>query len=323
MEEPIQSNMENYQWDIMRQIARIAMDNNAIVYGGFVRDLLYKEFSTEVLPGTKLPADVDIVIRNDYVSEFMLECKMNNFSFQKTQSSVFVSDITPDCNESDFMVTRYKVSLDASFWKRASARFPVKLDVSNMISQCTAIPPVFLDIVTTDTEVRCPFATTPDFECNALFLDNHGLHVHPGIETRGSSLLAKYNKVNIIIQDIIARRAIMMHPPFQKSVSLAKRARHMFDKGWMVQDNVISTCKDAGYTGHCLLCHESLPDDHFKFQCCDARYHDKCMSSMLKNPAFSCECPMCRKHMPVTELPLCDMFLGQSEPMASSLSASS
>jgi hypothetical protein len=50
----------------------------------------------------------------------------------------------------------------------------------------------------------------------------------------------------------------------------------------------------------CLICHGDLAGAHYKLDCCDARYHARCLEragSLGQNPLKESEtCPMCRQH---------------------------
>ena len=80
------------------------------------------------------------------------------------------------------------------------------------------------------------------------------------------------------------------------------------ERGWTVVDSCISSCSEAEYSGHCILCHDAVPREHVRFMCCDARYHVDCMCSLMRSPTFVYECPMCRKGLTLGVLPLCEVL---------------
>jgi hypothetical protein len=299
----------------MSLIAQLAIDNNGILFGGFVRDLILREHGGEEF----LPRDIDIFMCDTQMSEFLLDCKMNHLVMQKQGPARCLSTYIPQSMRDDCLFTRYNVTLDATFWRRASSRFPVSLDVSPMIAQCEAIPAVSVDIISSDAETRTPFLVAPDFECNALFLDRYGLQMYPDIKTEDNSILAKHHKISSILEDIVQRKARLIvsttpHPSItvDQPTAYGKRARSLVHRGWTVVDGCMASCSDASYTGHCIVCHDALPTEHVRFVCCDARYHNECMCRLLRSSAFVYECPMCRKALSVGVLPLCEVMVSDA-----------
>lgn len=316
--------MQQYQYQIMTKMAEIVIDNYGIIYGGFVRDLILREHRA---PGCEegatdlvMPRDIDIFMCEERMAEFMMDCKMNYMVLKKQGPAMCVSDYIPSVARDDCTFARYHVTLESSFWRRASSRFPVSLDVSAMIAQCEAIPPVTLDIISSEMDLRNPFLGPPDFECNALFLDKYGLQLYPNIKVdESTSLLSKHHKIGSIMEDIVQRKAKLLLPTVVHSATVTehrKRAHSLMERGWTVVDASISSCNEATYTGHCILCHDTLPRDHVRFMCCDARYHADCMCSLLRSPTFVYECPMCRTGLTLGVLPLCEVLRSSEDALS-------
>lgn len=282
----------------MTQIAQIVIENYGIIFGGFVRDLILREHRSSGSLGREegaadpvMPRDIDIFMCEERMSEFMMDCKMNHLVLRKQGPAVCVSDYIPHIQaREDCTFARYHVTLESSFWRRASSRFPVALDVSAMIAQCEAIPPVTIDIISSEMDIRNPFLGPPDFECNALFLDKYGLQLYPNVKVdEGASLLSRHHKISSIMEDIVQRKARLLlptalHPAtiIEQQETFRRRTRSLMERGWTVVDTSISSCNEATYAGHCILCHDTLPRDHVRFMCCDARYHSDCMCSLLR-----------------------------------------
>jgi hypothetical protein len=304
---------QEHQWQIMTQLAHIVIDNYGIIFGGFVRDLILREHSLDL---NVMPRDIDIFMCEERMAEFIMDCKMHHLVLRKQGPAMCVSDYVPHVERDDCAFARYHVTLESSFWRRASSRFPVSLDVSAMIAQCEAIPPVTLDIISSEMDLRNPFLGPPDFECNALFLDKYGLQLGQfKVDDEDTSLLARHRKISSIMEDIVLRRARLILPTAQhpatiieQQTAFGRRAKSLMERGWTVVDSCISSCNEAEYAGHCILCHDTVPREHVRFMCCDARYHVDCMCSLMRSSTFVYECPMCRKGLSLGVLPLCEVL---------------
>ena len=324
---------------LMKIIARTAIENNGMVFGGYVRDsvrndelqrqqlLVLNEPQEETPPRasdkdmSKEPvesADIDIFLQSEYLSDFVLELKLNNICFRRLPPTTVVSEYLPPHtafpHTSDFVHRRYLATLDSSFWTRARDRFPVELDINAMVDQCEAIAPVAVDVITSDVEARSPFVTVPDFECNALFVDKYGLQICSEIVDRDSGdvciddILAPFRKINQVIKDIADGNARLIHTS-RPRYGMPVRAQRVLSRKpkWSIIDQSICTVYDPAYDGYCLMCHDTLPAQHLKFMCCDGRYHAKCMKRLLAAVDMtastsssgmvhhrSMTCPLCR-----------------------------
>jgi hypothetical protein len=300
--------------ELMNVIANTAVENNGMVYGGYVRDSIRNEHDQRT--ARDIVTDIDIFLQKEQASDFLLELKHNNIILEKLPCDTLLSDYLPSHTgfpyTSDFTHHKYKATLDASFWIRARDRYPIELDMSNIVDQCSSIEPVFVDIVTSETDARNPFFTIPDFECNALFIDKYGLQICSEIvkPSPGNSLLAPLEKINQIISDIFKGHARLIHT-FRPRNSMCTRVQRMMDKEetqWTLVDQCIVTLRDSTYTGHCLMCHDSLGPHQMKFECCDGRYHARCMNRLIyemdkKDDAINHRkfaCPLCRHALELT-----------------------
>jgi hypothetical protein len=301
----------------MKVIAKTAIEHNGIVYGGYVRDTIRNSHS----PNTINPpsSDIDIFMANEYLADFVLEMNLKNINFRRMPTTTVLSEYLPSHTalpySSDFTHRRYMATLDASFWKRAKDGFLIPLDISSMIEQCEALEPIAIDIVTSDTEARSPFVTAPDFQCNALFIDKYGLQVCPdAVEHRDNNsnttpdILSCTEQINKIVSDIVSGTARLIQTNRPRNGLCARIQKMIHKTSWTILDQCISTVRDDAYSGHCLMCHDSLCESptHLKFTCCDGRYHARCMNNLIAAVDSSrrrCaryrtfNCPLCRQSL--------------------------
>ena len=151
--------------------------------------------------------------------------------------------------------------------------------------------------------IEPPFGNL-DFECNGLIMNKDSIRV-------SSSLLKSYcsheflespvTKINVltkILSDIKEKKAIFCYKPdfpWHRTVKMGSKGWNL--EGFFEEIEIIS---DATYTGHCIMCHQDLPEIMLKMKCCDARYHAKCMLQAFQTGNYSMistnKCVMCKKN---------------------------
>ena len=169
--------------------------------------------------------------------------------------------------------------------------------------------PVFLDLMVNmlprGTAVEPPFGNL-DFKCNALILNKHGYQLSTQVQTDHRDPLCRLDALLSVMKDIQNLTA-------RVETVVWYRVRKMLKRGWKVEGifSHIEQVQDSSYSGHCLICHESLSvletieyDNipHMKLKCCDARYHPRCLLNALNTGDHSMTargaCVMCSQELP-------------------------
>lgn len=161
------------------------------------------------------------------------------------------------------------------------------------------MPTFTIDIMVNMRSITEPMYDPPfgnlDFECNALLLKKDGYSVSSQLISSMMSPSARHQKMMRIMQDILQKKAIMVH-----SNAGVYRAEKMKKKGYTILYNYthINKCIDT-YSGYCVICHDDLKEKHHKLNCCDARYHNSCLvDASRKGPvamALTEKCLMCKR----------------------------
>jgi len=141
-----------------------------------------------------------------------------------------------------------------------------------------------------------------DFECNGLLLDNSGIRLTKSLSHGWSACPFEYNKFyNQILDDILHVRAKVVHRDFLQNYRIKK----MVQKGWAILNfatvqymKAESSGKEPVYDGYCLICQDTIPEDHYKMKCCDARFHAKCLvratNEGVAATKYTGACVMCK-----------------------------
>jgi hypothetical protein len=195
---------------------------------------------------------------------------------------------------------RLHIMANLKFVVEELRRLPFQFDIKAYVDKLKedAPGPIQVDIITSKKHYDTPFMTDLDFQCNGLYISKHGLSIAKElVEDTGE--FAKFRQMSKIIDDIINRVAVYCHP-INTSNNIGVRVQKMIDCGWTIQDSqgCIISISDENYDGHCIICHEDVPNIHFKMTCCDARYHASCMRKTLECSYHNGQCIMCKKIMP-------------------------
>ena len=150
-----------------------------------------------------------------------------------------------------------------------------------------------------------PFANL-DMECNGLVLTRDGIglseHMKSHIVGARDNPMRQQREIQRILNETLEWKARLAQPE-----PAAYRVRKMVRKGYRVvgfkyAQEVGGSGANDGAAGadRCLICHGDLAGPHYKLDCCDARYHARCLEragSLGQNPLKESEtCPMCRQH---------------------------
>lgn len=320
-------------WNVMKVLKQCIIDNNGIIFGGFVRDsIIHDHFSSayyeknaelsisdeeaqqlyanmlympETLGRLVIPHDIDcFMVENDY-NMFINGLKDNRLTckavFDRTASE-YINGFEKVGDDS-LRHRRITVQVDVNHVLKELYALPIKFDRQPFEQQLFQVmpPPIVVDVITSKHVRHDPYLTDVDFECNSLYITRHGLSICPTL-SKGLSEYDKWIEINRIISDIISKVAIYMHPNGTNQ-SIAKRVDNLIERGWTIDDYLksITSVSDGSYEGHCIICHESVPGVHFKLTCCDARYHGHCLKRVLEleHSPFKQECIMCKAPLPI------------------------
>ena len=315
-------------WKFMCVIRDMVLDNNGMIFGGFVRDSIIHDYyasqfyeiavgdkSTHLyndslyLPNTidrtTVPKDIDVrMTERDFeilVEEFRLKKIEVHLEFQRDRTLLSAYFANIHSNDLTLQHIRLFLTIDMEEVNRALHNLPIK------VNHRFTPPVIKLDVITSKNTFSYPLISTPDFECNALYLTKHGISLAPEISFTNDFLKQEMKKQKIM-KDIIQKKTTYLNPDPDSEVSnaiLIHRVSTMLSNGWLIEDDIVSTVNDNAYEGHCIICHEIVQNVHFKLHCCDARYHGKClhnaMSYGLTAMRLTNTCIMCKDRVKTTE----------------------
>jgi hypothetical protein len=301
-------------WKTMLKIRNIILDNDGMIYGGFVRDSIIhdhfaqefykkypysspqnymnKECYPETWQRTSIPNDIDIFITENKFHDLIEILRRNHFEV-KIVFRHDPRDYFPDIDmRADNTLLHSRLLVKPSVVKDVKRLLLSTsidtIEIKNVLKNLS-VPEIKIDVLTSlNDNIKEPFVSPLDFECNALYLTK-GLNINVSSKLTGNiSILDVQAKKNAIIEDIIQKRTRFMSPH-------NFRIRKMMNRGWMIYDSYITTIKETNYEGYCIICHENLDNTHIKCQCCDCRFHPQCLSSMIqsmkKDTCILCSAP--------------------------------
>ncbi len=275
------------QWKFVSVISETILSSDGIIFGEFVRDVVYYEHIRNTVDSNQLPAaptKITGAMEAETVVSFLQNCR---FAYMKVEEEHAVVPFGGE--HADCIIRRFKVSLDDAYWRQAASRFPVPMDTRFLEESTKLFPAITVELRMTGNLELGPFIHTLDFECNGLYLTRKGLLISSQVYGEDVGLLRHFNTLNRVVEDIQQKKARIM---FSTNHTLFVRAAELMQEGWTIYDETLTTVDDPD-GGVCLLCHDDLPSTHFKMQCCNARYHGACLKTALAK-GYKTACLMCR-----------------------------
>lgn len=305
-------------WKMMSKIKDIILDNDGMIFGGFVRDsILHDHFAQEfyrlaeeaeeedhgnvcfgdycepcVLPETwertTVPSDIDFYIPEQKLEEFKKSLVENRFRI----NSKFVRDprtyFQNFDNKKDNTMRHHRlyISPDLKSVKEELANLFIDVSAIKQMLGNMRLPFIKLDIITSSKNITEPFFSPVDFECNALYLTKHGISMAESLS--GFDIVEKTRKIINICDDITKKQTKLVN-------AQGFRTRKLVEKGWTIYDNNITTIMDDSYEGYCIICHDSVEELHIKSQCCDCRFHPNCLAKSIIYGNMK-NCVMCKQN---------------------------
>jgi hypothetical protein len=170
-------------------------------------------------------------------------------------------------------------------------RLPLNMSVikETLLTFKENMPSIKLDMITSQQKIIEPFFTNIDFDCNALYITKYGISVSTKLYYgKQYDLYDKHKALNELVKDIILKKTKFHNPP-------AFRTKKLLKNNWTIYDSYITTIVDNEYEGYCIVCHDTLPALHIKSQCCDCRFHPKCLIKIIEKSMYDKKCIMCKK----------------------------
>jgi hypothetical protein len=299
------------RWRLIKKVQQVLLKNNALIFGGFVRDLLlhnhaarryyescdvmgvdpdahYTDF--EFLPHLKqrmlIPNDIDCMMTLSQYESFKKEIKKKKIHI--------LEDVYQN-------VSRYRTHPKSKCYCE-HIRSYVSVPIPELLKG--VLPKISFSM-----DVMCYYSesipsldslSTPDFGCNGLLLTSLGLQLSPKVAESSDQFddpIHKLDMLNSIVKDLLQKKTIFVKPNVE-----IHRIKKLIQKGWKLCGDFMEL-ERAGqtYEGHCLLCHENFDNEiSAKFACCDGRYHLSCFKEVLEDTSphsilATSKCPMCRK----------------------------
>jgi hypothetical protein len=137
-----------------------------------------------------------------------------------------------------------------------------------------------------------------DFACNGLLMTRDGMRLSKMLTQVHARNPMAYNRLyEKTLSDILKRRANIVVPG---SDVPTYRLEKMLKHGWVIGNFTMVKYiqDDTAYDGYCIICHEDLPSSHYKMNCCDARFHTKCLVDAMRRGnacmSYTGQCIMCK-----------------------------
>lgn len=316
---------DTYHFKVIKSIAKIALEENGVIFGGYPRDIILHDnhakrfydtddvdFSRyddpEYLPELQerlcIPSDIDCFFENtDSFNSFVRTLKENKYHVQQRAScdpKRYIS--TMKVNLGDIMLIKMIVSTMhiGSFYTKMLSNVPlcVRSKVkAALYSTLHDIPKYEVCIDALVVSPNCTRKLHPpfnnlDFRCNSLVLTKYGIGVMKDMMS-SDSVLDNHDKVASIIDDIISRKAVVA------GISIPSfRIQKMVAKGWKISGGDV--CMTNADNDDCIICHQNFATTEvcYKLKCCAAKYHGDCLEKACEHNetgmCFTNTCLHCR-----------------------------
>ena len=250
-----------------KDVANIAIDCDGTVFGGYVRDFILRDFSKKTFyknytqqdyyDSSISPETIDrLLVPRDVDVHFDKFSCFRRFKNGLKKAGLVVSQTTPA-----LPYTTSHRNIQMQIYKSGLSFF---VQVDAIISRGVQ-----------------PFGSL-DFECNGLLMDKKGIRM---CEELGSG--ASYKT---ILNDIKSKTARCFN-------MIPKRWDKMIDRyGWTVQSDHIEKLGETHDEYECLICHDHIEDEVYRFRCCSGKYHVECMIDMISRGCMDSNiCIHCRQ----------------------------
>jgi hypothetical protein len=304
------------QYMMYTELVEVAIAQGGTVFGGYVRDFLRHEnaakkfyethkngaeyanpeVSPETLDRLLIPSDIDVHFKTnlDY-RKFRTALKGKSYRSRVIR----VDNIYTNDTQVHHIKLRVCMSLEIGHIVRSLSLTGVAREVLlPELTRCLGdilIPTFTVDIDILISEHCKPPFNSLDFQCNGLVMNEDGIGLCSELK-RGLTPAGVYRTVTTVIADIERKTAVLVN---------LKGARwdKMVGKGWEIVGGCVEKRNECDAT--CTLCLDDIRTDCvYKFKCCNASYHRKCMAKIITTGqtavADTNRCPHCRQGMYMT-----------------------
>lgn len=311
------------QYALIKQIAGILLDSDAVIFGGYVRDTVVRDVFTKMfrehssisacndadflkmfdnvlmlpLYGARLiePRNINCVMTCTQMCMFEQLLVANNLAIQYVSNSVGGERYGID-EVSDVLVREYRIGFALNplivTMHPELSDFGIKVDVVYSMSK--------------SKEDLIPVNDILDCECNGLIIDK-SREIKLCAVLRTADPLENLTKLTNIIKQIINKEAHLVNFSFMR-----ERIEIMLDKGYTIHNmfNLTFVKNDAHMlqeaeidkAGICVICLDQVGKNKsmcskyvVKRSCCNGTvYHLHCLDDMINSPHFNGQCPTCR-----------------------------
>lgn len=304
------------QYMMYSELVEVAIAQGGTVFGGYVRDFLRHEHTAkkfyenhknntdyanpEVSPETRdrllIPSDIDVHFKNniDYRKfRTALKGKFYQLSVVKLEN-IYTNDMR---------VHHIKLRVGLCIEIRQIMRIIALTGVAREVllpelTRCIegmSMPTFSVDIDILVSENCNPPFNNLDFQCNGLVMNENGIGLCSELKKRLTPVGVHRSLMNIMA-DIDRKTAVL--------VSLkGQRWDKMEGKEWNIIGGCVEKRNECDAT--CTLCLDDVQYDCvYKFSCCNASYHRKCMAKIITTGQTAVvdtdRCPHCRQGMYLT-----------------------
>lgn len=261
----------------------------------------------------EIPKDLDIMLHHSKLEIFLTTIK-KDFTLKRIfmrDPTLYIKNLNIESNK--FVHHKYKLTPVSTKNVLESLRkqifLPLHNDTDNELFKETTEfikklftlsknPLLEIDLLVSKEEDINNMSEPPfgniDYECNALIMDNYGIRVSKMYKPYEIDIVKRHLYLERILKDILLKRAVIVNENIE-----FYRLNKLIQKNWTIVPLMKEfTMVNEKYTGHCLICHEDLELNHYKSDCCDARYHEKCLEVTFRQGIHSIlnknKCQLCR-----------------------------
>jgi hypothetical protein len=301
------------QYMMYTELVDVAIAQGGTVFGGYVRDFLRHEHAAkkfyethknntdyanpEVSPETRdrllIPSDIDVHFKNkmDY-RKFRTELRGN---FYHTDV-VRVENIYTNDTHVHHLKLRVGICLEMGHIVRSLkgirsgiAREVLLPELARCI-ESMSMPTFSVDIDILVSEKCNPPFNNLDFQCNGLVMNENGIGLCSELK-KGMTPFGIHRSLMSIMANIERKTAVLVNIK-------GHRWDKMASKGWDIVGGCVEKRNECDAT--CTLCLDDVqPDCVYKFICCNASYHRKCMAKIITTGQTAVvdtnRCPHCRQ----------------------------
>lgn len=284
--------MESVDYRTKKLIGEIVTDCEGTIFGGFVRDVIRREYMCDqfykmhkvgfedasVDPSTSdrllVPSDIDCHFKTER-GYYLFASKLRQAGF-KIAKRYARGLYTADADGAKHLKLTVTVPCTLRELKAILVNaLPISIgcEIVHNITFTSVVTPEPVDIDVIIHPTKCPPFSNLDYLCNGLVMDSQGIHLSEMLYEH----LKPFDRYRIM-QDIISNihdKIARVHLPPDSN-----RFNKMVEKGWNVVNESFERVVKSDEM--CLLCHETCESINcYKLKCCSAHYHKHCIGRAI------------------------------------------